>query len=128
MTLTDVLSPALATENRIRQPALSVRRIFKHDFYDVYLYLYPGLLTYLVHYKQESLRIMCGLWEDAPTEDRVKAALERLQKEGKSPQQLVRDAKLETGHKLTLHDRAMLKMAGVEIPRAAGRYRDLFSE
>lgn len=131
MSLRDLLSPTLQGESRVQGAEPVLRRIFANEMYEVFAGLYPGgLLTTLVHYRREELRIMSRLGEVpviTPEKDAwVKAAVGILQEAGKGPFHLIRDAKLETRVQLSLHDRAALKMANVEIPRSAGRYKDLF--
>lgn len=131
LPLRDVLSPNLASDRRVGAAAPILRRVFTNDLYEVFVGLYPGgLLATLVHYRREQLRIMSSLG-DAPSalsegDAWVSAAVEILKSSGRSPLHLIRDAKLECGLTLTLHDRAALKLAGVEVPRSAGRYKDLF--
>jgi hypothetical protein len=131
MTPRDVLSPTLLGEKRIDSGTPVLRRIFAHDLYEVYAAFYPGgLLATLVHYKKEELRVMSRLGEAPPlptTPDAwVTAAMDLLKSARKGPFELIRDAKLECRHALTLHDRAALKLAGVEVPRSAGRFREMF--
>jgi hypothetical protein len=129
--LKDVLSPALVGETRVATATPVLRRIFTDAMYDIFVGLYPGgLITTLVHYKREDLRIMSRLGE-APVigsekDAWVKAAVEAVRASGRGPFHLVRDAKLECQLTLSLHDRAALKLAGVEIPRSAGRFREMF--
>jgi len=133
MGLRDVLSPALAGEPRVATGTPALRRVFRHELYDLFVGLYPGgLLTTLVHYKRENVRIMSRLGEapviSSEKDAWVKAALTALRASGRGPFHLVRDAKLECQFVLTLHDRAALKIAGVEIPRSAGRFREMFGD
>lgn len=101
--------------------------------YDVFVGLYPtGLLTTLVHYKREHIRIMSRLGEasgpllDPEQEQWVQVAVDLLKAEGRGPFHLIRDAKLECQIMLSLHDRAALKMAQIDIPRSAGRFKEMF--
>jgi hypothetical protein len=135
MSPRDILSPALAQEKRVKTTAPVLRRVFTNEMYDVFVGLYPGgLLTTLVHYKNENLRIMNRLGE-APVipagQDRdawVRAAVALLQSSGRGPFHLIRDAKLDCGITLSLHDRAALRLAGIEVPRSAGRFRETFKD
>jgi hypothetical protein len=133
MSLRDVLSPALTSEKRVATSTPILRRVYTSEFYEIYVGLYPGgLLSTLVFYKREELRIMSRLGE-APVlsgekDAWVKAALETLKSTGRGPLHLVRDGKLECQLTLTLHDRAALKLAGVEVPRSAGRFREMFGQ
>jgi hypothetical protein len=125
MSFRDVLSPALKGDPRVKSDANEIRRVFKNTMYDVYLYVFAGgLVAGLVVFKQEALRVMVKVSE---RED-LQTAVDRLQREGRGPMNLVLDAKLETGLQLSLHDRAALKIAGVAVPKSAGRYRDMFEE
>lgn len=133
MSLKDVLGPSLAGEKRVRVGEPVLRRIFNDRFYEIFVALYPGgLLATLVHYKRENLRIMSRLGEapSLPIEREAwsNAAVEILKSAKQGPFHLVRDSKLECRTILTLHDRAALKMAGIEVPPSAGRFRDLFGE
>src|ERR1700722_14975013 len=131
--LRDVLSPALAREKRIAASTPVLRRVFASEMYEVFVGLYPGgLLATLVHYRREELRIMSRLGE-APAlslekDAWVTAALSLLKSSGRGPFHLIRDSKLECAETLSLHDRAALKPAGVDIPRSAGRYREMFGD
>jgi hypothetical protein len=129
----DVLAPSLQNEKRIGSSSPVLRRVFTHLSYDVYLCLYAGdLLTCLVHFKDEALRIMTVLGEaplisGSTTPDGwVEAAIEQLKGEKRGPLHLVRDAKLQCQLPLTLHDRAALRLGQVEVPRSAGRFRESF--
>jgi hypothetical protein len=123
----DLLSPELMLESRARSAFPELRRIFKSDPHEVFVAHYPGgLLATLVHYLREDLRIMCALGESSGDGDWAEQAIGLLKKSGKGPYQLVLDAKLQTRSTLTLHDRAALKLGGVEVPKSAGRYKDLF--
>jgi hypothetical protein len=133
MSLRDILSPALAGEKRVMTSTPVLRRIFKNDLYEVCAVLYPGgLLATLVHYKREDLRVMSRLGEapviNSEKDAWIKAVLEILRTSRRGPFHLVRDAKLECEIPLSLHDRAALKLAGVEIPRSAGRFREMFGQ
>lgn len=136
MQLRDVLSPSLASEPRLQTGAPVLRRVYESDLHEVHLALYPsGLVTALVHYKREGLRVMTRgpALSDAPhqgnaSEARIQEAVSALQSQGRGPLQLVLDAKLEAGLSLSLHDRAALKLAGIVVPREAGRFKDLFPE
>jgi hypothetical protein len=134
MNLKDLLSPALAGDKRVQSTTPTLRRVFVGEYYEVFVCLYPGLLTCLIYYKKEALRVMIPLWEDGatgglaarPAEARLQAAVDRLKRDGRGPMNLVMDAKLECGLLLSLYDRAALKLAGVNVPRSAGRYKDMF--
>lgn len=127
----DLLSPELLTDSRAKAATPELRRIYQDDHYEVFLARYPrGLLATMVHYKRESLRIMSALGEAdgeaGGTLSWTERALELLRASNKAPLQLVLDAKLQTRLTITLHDRASLKLAGIEVPKSAGRYKDLF--
>jgi hypothetical protein len=132
MNLKDVLSPGLTADPRVRSGEPSYRRIFTNDLYEIHAGLYPGgLLVALVHYKREGLRVMSRLGEldsAAVAMEWADIALGILRSSARGPFHLVRDAKLECRILLSLHDRAALKLAGVDVPRSAGRYKELFSE
>jgi hypothetical protein len=131
MTPRDILAPSLTGEKRVTAGGPVLRRVFTDNFYDIFVALYSGgLLATLVYYKRENLRIMARLGE-APSlsSDRdawTKAAVGILKAAQKGPFHLVRDSKLECQLTLTLHDRAALKLAGVDVPKSAGRYREMF--
>jgi hypothetical protein len=129
MNLRDLLSPNLAGETRLQTAEPVLCRVFTNEHYDVYLCRYPELVTAMVHYKKDALRIMVRVWEGEALpagEAWTDATLKRLGAQGRTPHHLFMAGKLECGLQLTLHDRAALRLAGVEVPRSAGRYKDLF--
>lgn len=133
MSPQDILAPSLAGEKRVSLGVPVLHRVFDDHFYGIFVSLYPGgLLGTLVHYKRENLRIMTRLGEVAPgTADPnawSQGAIQLLKAARRGPFHLVRDSKLQCGRTLTLHDRAALKLAGIEVPRSAGRYREMFGE
>ena len=128
----DILHPNLTSEERVRAGAPELQRVFTHDLYEIFVGRYPGgLFTTLVHYRRDALRIMSRLGEapaGEPPQSKAwaQSALNVLLASGRGPFHLVRDAKLECSLLLSLHDRAALRMAGIEIPRSAGRFREVF--
>jgi hypothetical protein len=137
MALRDIVSPRLRVESHLLNGRPAFQRVFHHDLHDVYLARYPsGMVTALVHYKRENLRIMIALETETVTTSGnpsphgawAEDTVGRLQGRGKTPHHLILQAKMETGTILGLHDRAALKMAGVEVPREAGRFKDLFGD
>jgi hypothetical protein len=125
----DVVTSHLREEPRIRASVLSRRRVFRHAFYDVYFCVYSGLLrsvshsadlvTCMVVYRREALRVMFKLWAEDAKGDRSDfpaTAIDRLRAQGQGPMQLVRDAKYWCGLPFTSDDTAALRMAGIEVP------------
>jgi hypothetical protein len=130
MTYRDVITSHLKEDTRILTSMLAVRRVYSSFLHDVFLCVYSGLMgsrslgddliTCLVVFKDEKLRIMIKLWTAEIRGDRnvyLAAAVERLKSEGKGPLHLVRDSKLWTRQEFTLRDRAALRMADIHLPR-----------
>jgi hypothetical protein len=126
----DVVTSHLREDTRILASVLAMRRIYGHLLYDVYLCVYSGLmghprlhddlLSCLVVFKKERIRVMFKLWTAQIEGDRqayIEKAVGELKAQGKGPFQLILDAKTWTYLPLTLHDRAAMKMAGVPLPR-----------
>lgn len=102
----DLITSHLKEDTRIMASVLAMSRVWSHDLYDVYLCVYSGLvgverlsddlLTCLVVFKQEGIRAMYKLWTEEIHVERdlyLHDAVAKLQAEGKSPLELVRDAK-----------------------------------
>jgi hypothetical protein len=136
----DYTTSHLREDTRILASVLSTRRVFQSPMYEVYLCVYSGLIdskrlhedlaTCLVAFKEEGVRIMFKLWTDEIRGNRhsyLEGVVRRLEKEGRGPLHLVRDAKVWSGTKFTLRDLAAMKLAGIDVPlenqRAAGSWR-----
>ena len=126
----DIVTSHLREDTRIRASVLATRRIYANFMYDVYICIYSGLtsskelhedlVTCLVIYKEENLRLMFKMWTDEIRGDRnvyIETVVARLLSEGKNPHHLVHDAKKWTHIPFTLHDRAALRIAGIELPK-----------
>lgn len=137
MPFRDVVTSHLKEDTRILASVLAMRRVFKHPFYDIHLCLYSGLMDHprlhddllscLIVFKKENLRIMFKLWSARIEGDRdryLEEAVKQLGQEGKGPLRLVLDAKTWTHLPLTLNDRAAMKLAGITLPKESWKSRD----
>ncbi len=125
----DIVTSHLREDTRILASVLAMRRVFDHPMYSIYLCIYSGLLdsishgddlvTCLVIFKREDLRVMFKLWTAEIEGDRnayIEQAVQELEKQGKSPFHLIKDAKTWCRVPFTLHDRAAFRMSTVELP------------
>jgi hypothetical protein len=126
----DVVTSHLREDTRILASVLATRRIYSDPMYDIFLCIYSGLMdsnslnddlvTCLIVFKEEELRLMFKLWTDQIEGERnayIEAAVRKLEQEGKGPMHLVRDAKTWCHVPFTLRDRAALRMRGIDLPR-----------
>ena len=124
----DVVTSHLREDTRILSSVLAMRRIFKTPQYEIFLSIYSGLMdnsrlhsdlvTCLIIFKDESLRIMIKLWTDEIDGNRqayIEQAVIRLKKEGKGPLHLIKDAKVWCHLPFTQRDRQFLAAGGVKI-------------
>ena len=129
ITYRDIVTSYLREDTRILASVLAMRRVFKNAQYEVHLCIYSGLMddprlhsdlvTALMVYHDEALRIMIKLWNDEIGGDReayILEAISRLENEGKTPAHLIRDAKLWCHLPFTPKDRQFLDAAQVEMP------------
>lgn len=132
----DLVTSHLREDTRILASVLAMRRIFSHPIYDVYLCIYSGLMDSVSHgddlvsclvvFKRENLRIMFKLWTARIEGNRnqyIEDAVRDLQQQGKGPFHLIRDAKIWCRVPFTLHDRAAFRMSKVELPSARGKLK-----
>lgn len=124
----DIVTSYLREDSRIQASVLATRRVFKNSHYEVYLCIYSGfmddtrlhsdLVTCLVVYKAEALRIMIKLWTDEIGGDReayIHDAVHRLEQEGKTPLHLIHNAKVWCHLHFTPYDRQILGAAGIQV-------------
>ena len=125
----DIVTSHLREDTRILASVLAMRRIFDHPMYSIYLCIYSGLMDSISHgddlvsclviFKREDLRVMFKLWTAEIEGDRnvyIEHAVHELEKQGKSPFHLIKDAKTWCRVPFTLHDRAAFRMSTVELP------------
>lgn len=129
----DLITSHLKEDTRIMASVLAMRRIWSTPQYDIYLCLYSGLvgverlsddlLTCLVVFKSEQIRAMYKLWTEEIHDERdvyMEAAVQRLSQEGKTPLELVRDAKRWCKLPWTEEDRKVFHAAGQSALLFAG--------
>lgn len=122
----DLVTSHLREDTRIRASVLANRRVYTSELYEVYLCIYSGLVgskalgedlvTCLVVFKQERIRLMFRLWTAEIRGSRsqyIEKAVERLTQEGTSPLHLVRDAKEWGKLPLTEQDHEAFRNAGL---------------
>ena len=124
----DIVTSHLREDTRILSSVLAMRRVFDHPLYDIHLCVYSGLIdsialsedliTCLVVFKRERLRVMFKLWTAHVEGDRneyIEQATQELMAQGKSPLHLVRDAKTWCRVPFTDEDRAAFGAVGLEL-------------
>jgi hypothetical protein len=108
-----------------------MRRIFDHPLYEIHLCLYSGLmgsislnddlLTCLVVYKAERLRVMFKLWSAKVNGDRqtyLETAVSELKRQKQSPFHLIFHAKKWSRVAFSENDRKAFKEQGIILPSA----------
>lgn len=125
----DLVTSYLREDTRILASVLGMRRIFSNHLYDIYICIYSGLMgtpslsddliTCLVIFKQERMRVMFKLWTDNLQENKestIAAVVRRLEEDGVRPYDLIRNAKSWCHLKFTDEDRDALATVGIDIP------------
>lgn len=122
----DVVTSYLKEDTRILASVLAQRRIYHTPEHEIYLCIYSGLLntawlaedlvTCLVVFKKENLRIMFKLWTSEIQGNRdsyFNHAISRLQQEGRTPFHLIRDAKNWCHVPFSLQEQEDLRNLGI---------------
>lgn len=126
----DLVTSHLKEDTRIHASVLAMRRVFEHPMYSVYICVYSGLVdsisladdlvTCLVVFKEERLRIMFKMWTMRIEGDPIhyiQEVLKILQSQGKNPMHLIQDAKTWGHVDFTIKDRAAFRMADIHLPK-----------
>ncbi|MGZ3686932.1 MAG: hypothetical protein ACXWPM_09700 [Bdellovibrionota bacterium] len=126
----DIVTSHLKEDARINASVLGVRRIFRDAHYEIFICVYSGLMgskslhqdlvACLAVFKEENLRVLFKLWAEEIRGDRnayIEKAVEALEAQGRSPRQMLRDAKSWCRIPLTNRDQTELS------PRISGAER-----
>ncbi|MBI2711468.1 MAG: hypothetical protein HYX41_01205 [Bdellovibrio sp.] len=126
----DIVTSYLREDTRIHASVLAQRRVFKNELYEVFLCIYSGLMenprlhsdlvTALIVYHAEALRVMVKLWNDEIGGDReayIHDAVSRLEADGKTPAHLIHDAKVWCHLPFSEKDRQFLGANGIVPPK-----------
>lgn len=127
-TFTEILAAHLKEDKRILKDPVAQKKVFSDAMYAFHLLVYAGipeerqfregLLTGIVVYKEENLRIQFKLHSAMLSQDPEKVitqALEGFQAEGKTPLHFVRDAKDWCNIPYTERDVSTLLDAGINV-------------
>lgn len=125
----DLVTSYLREDTRILASVLGMRRIFSSHLYEIYVCIYSGLMgtpslsddlvTCLLVFKEEKMRVMFKLWTDEISNERheyIEDAVKRLESEGTRPYDLIKNGKSWSHLKFTENDRKALLTVGIEIP------------
>lgn len=122
----DLVTSYLKEDTRILASVLAQSRIYRSESHEVFLCIYSGLLgtawlsedlvTCLVYYKKEKIRVMFKLWTAEIQGERT-AYLEQcvgeLERQGKTPFHLIRDGKNWCHLPFTSEEQEALRATGV---------------
>lgn len=122
----DVVTSYLKEDTRILASVLAQRCVYRSPTHQIYLCIYSGLvntawlsddlLTCLVVFRSEGLRIMFKLWPASIQGSRdqyFEKAVEQLAAQGRSPYHLIRDAKNWCHVPLTQAEQEELRELGI---------------
>jgi hypothetical protein len=121
-----IISSYLSEDKRILKPPVAKKRIFESEFYEIQLAVYAGipkqaayirdLGTALVCYKREKIQLLVRIATYARVADpaeHIERQVQEYNDAGKSPLELVRQAKEWCNLPLTHNDLWILNQAGI---------------